>query len=762
MALRDWFSRRSTLQLALERGLRAGGDLRKELNSLGEIAITSKADAQAICKALERYGDGDPELGNHSSFHSLVGLFQDVEDTECDAYPVMRIEGIRTLVRIVQTALKKLSKFDESDVLFALKILAMYGTRDGTDLVIRAARLPLRPESYMWSVILGQYTANHPESDRLFRKLSDPMPEAFIAVSLLDAANTAAREGANYPHCFDTPAGVAQLEHWLADRDEEHFSYAVSATAALPFITRPELNSLLALAFDHLSPDVQMEAAWAAGKLGRESGIQWLVRACLDVNISSKAKQYLTELDREDAIPAAANDPTFQARSEFAQWLAHPNELGKTPDEVEVYDHRVLAWPPERERIPLWLLKYRVRDESGLQPDQVDVGLFGSVLFCLFSYKIGQRPPEDGYAIHCYWEMSCRKLITEFEVPRNSREYDSMLAQGRLDGVDNPRISLVAELSPDLKYPQKLVALASATRNGESGFVILDGPRSRWYAASEFPDDCFDKLVLMVHVGRVLLGFTDEPDRARYLKNVEAVPDAERLVEVYERILGQLEAEPSRAAKLMCDRGEFRSAFEAYVDAVVKLRSKPRAVTVCATYERMLAVADRLDPESRAKVHDTFTPLGNYFKQYLEALIELNRTPEVPALIERFRPYWKHNLGYGTLGIAAYRAGQIALAEQFFVTLRESYKDWGRAEEMDKLAEIWHAKGRVDDAHRLLIEAMRQLLEESRTATGSDRDQYEEWYQSRRSTFNRLFPERGDAELSRQGLARSTQSETLE
>jgi hypothetical protein len=761
MALRDWFSRRSAFQLALERGLQPGGDLRDELKALGDISIKSKGDAQAICKALERIRTGDEEPGKRSSFHTLVGLFQDVDGTECDAFPLMRGEGIRTLARIVQSALKDMSKFDEDDVLFAVKILAMYGTRDGTDLVIRAARLPLRPDTYMWNVILARFTANHPESDRLFRKLSDPMPEAFIAVSLLDAANTAAREGANYPHCFDTEAGVEQLERWLADRDEEHFSYAVSATAALPLITRPELNSLLALAFDHMSSDVQMEAAWAAAKLGRESGIQWLTRACLDVNRSSKAKHYLTEQDRENAIPAEANDPTFQARSEFAQWLAHPNELGKVPDEVEVYDHRVLAWPPEREPIPLWLLKYRVKDESGLRPDNVDVGLFGSVLFCLFSYKIGQRPPEDGYAIHCYWEMNCNKKIEEIDVPNSSREYDSMLAQGRLDGLESDAISMVAELSPELKYPQKLVALASATRNGEKGWVVLDGPRSRWYAASDFPEDSYDKLVLMVHVGRVLLGFTDEPDRQRFLGQQETAVPPERIVAAYERLLSKLDHEVE-SVKLLKDRSDLGSAFSDYVDAVVKVRPRPRAEVVCETYERLMAAADRVEPELHEKIHDNFAPLGSHFENYVDALFELKREAEVPVLVERFRPYWQHNLGYGLLGKLSYRAGDHELAESLISKLYGTYDYWGRANEMNILAEIWHGKGRTDEAQRLLVEALQQILDQSRTATGSDRELFEGWFQSRRSTYLRLFPDRGDEVLQRRGIPRSTQDEVYD
>ena len=64
------------------------------------------------------------------------------------------------------------------------------------------------------------------------------------------------------------------------------------------------------------------------------------------------------------------------------------------------------------------------------------------------------------------------------------------------------RITRVVELAPDLKYPQRLIGVGQAHRHGEDGFVILDGPRSRWYAASELPPDGSDKQVVMVHVGR--------------------------------------------------------------------------------------------------------------------------------------------------------------------------------------------------------------------------------------------------------------------
>jgi hypothetical protein len=347
----------------------------------------------------------------------------------------------------------------------------------------------------------------------LFEELRDPLPPDFLGVSLLDCANTAQREGASDGHPFDSPAGVIQLEQWLSDKDEDHSSYAISAAAALPFLTSPDRDRLLTLALDHASKEVQMEAAWAAAKLGREAGIRWLSRSCLDPALSHRARQYLEELGATNAVPAEAENPEFRAKAEFAQWLAHPTELGRAPDELEIVDQRELPWPPEREQKSFWLVKYRAKNENG--SDDVDVGLIGSVTFCLFSYKNAERPPEDAYAIHCYWEMTIGGLISEADVDENSIEYDQMFRQYQPGGVQ-ARIVAVSEFSPELKYPQSLVALAKGTRQGESGWLVLDGVRSRWYPAVETPADVDEKTVLMSHVGRVLLGlFSPDDGRSR-------------------------------------------------------------------------------------------------------------------------------------------------------------------------------------------------------------------------------------------------------
>jgi hypothetical protein len=507
MALKGGYSRVTPLQLALDRGMCTGAKLGDELEQLGEYSIKAKSDAEAVCRVLDRCVREAKLSPGEISLQALIGLFQDVEGRDCPAFLPMVELGLPILIDLVDAGWEQDSGIDPDDVLFALKILVIYGTIEGTDTVIRAAQRPFQPDSYWWHLILQPYGDGHPQSDRLFRALSNPLPEDFLALSLVDCANSALSEGGGHKHPFDNNAGNRQLERWLSDHDCAHSTCAVSAAAALPYISSRWRDRLLSIALDHVRDEVRLEAAYAAARLGRDAGIERLARFCLDVNRAETAREYLGRLSREDAVPPGALDPDFRAKAEFSQWLAHPNELGRPPDELEIVDRRELAWPPDFDRKTLRLIKYRLRGTAELKDDAVGVGLVGSVTFCLCGDKLEERPPEDAYAAHCYWELEASGQITEAQVEDGSTEYDGMLRQVAPGVGSRPRIIRVVEVAPELKYPQRLIAVATTVRNGDAGWVVVDGPRSRWYAASETPGDACGRLAVMIHVGRVLLGF---------------------------------------------------------------------------------------------------------------------------------------------------------------------------------------------------------------------------------------------------------------
>ena len=443
--------------VALDRGMRPGAKLGDELGQLGEYSIKSKSDAEAVCRVLGRCVREAASLEPETSLQALIALFQDVEGRACPAFLPMVELGLPMLVDLVHAGCEDDSGIDPDDVLFALKILVIYGTSEGTDAVIQAAQQPFQPDSYWWHLILQPYGDGHPETARLFQTLGSSLPADFLAVSLLDCANTALVGGVAHEHPFDNDGGKRQLRRWLTDQDGEHFTYAARAATALPYISNPERDRLLAVACDHPGNEVRLEAARAAARLGRDAGFERLARFCLDVNDAEKASQYLRELGREDAIPPESLDSDFRAKAEFSQWLAHPNELGRPPDLLEIVDRRDLAWPPDFERKTLWLIKYSLRGASGAINDDVGVGLVGSVTFSLWR-ELEQRNADDAYAAHCYWELEASGHITEAEVEHDSTEYDGMLRQISPGDAARPRIVRVVEVAPDLKYPQRLIA----------------------------------------------------------------------------------------------------------------------------------------------------------------------------------------------------------------------------------------------------------------------------------------------------------------
>ena len=695
---------KSELLDVLIRGQDPAVDIEGLLSKLDGTRVRTKAEAEAICDLLKNLPATTSSKQSEivSRLFTLAALFQDVETK--DAHTVLLQNGIPELCRIFDERVASKNSQDLDDALFTLKILAMYKTESGTDRVIRAARMPLKPDAYLWEVILAQYHADHPQTKRLFKELSTPLPKTFLAVALLDCANGVAIHGTEIAHPFNSDEGIKRLQEWLTSRDKDKYSYAHSAAVSIPYIRKPERDRLLAIALDHPSVDVQMEGAWASAKAGNESGVKALARYCLDPNQSEVAREYLTELGLTGTVPREALAPDFRARAVFARWLAHPNELGRPPDSVEIVDHRELNWPPDGERKSLWLVKYCVKDTTGLQDDDVECGLVGSVTFCLFSYKMAERPPEDVYAIHCYWELQSQKQIREIEPSNGEDKYRSMLAQWRGEPLKVPEIVALAELSPKLHYPQNIVALASASLNGEDGWVVLDGPRSAWYPKQDMPD-AYSRTVLMVHIGRVLLGFDGQPDRRKFLTGKSVKRDPQQVI---------------------------------------------------AAYERLLREATSGDDSQKKELLGVGSPLEEHFQEYVDALVATSQSTKVGKLIDEVSPYWDHNLGYGKLGTAAFRSGHYDIAERYFTKLRQSYKDWTRGEEMGLLAEIWLKRGRIEEARALLIECLKSLLDESKTATGSDRKLFEKWFQQHRSTYLKLFPERGDASLRKNGIPPTT------
>ncbi|QJX00006.1 hypothetical protein [Frigoriglobus tundricola] len=390
-----------TIRAALE-ARKPGHRLAKALEKWAGAELT-RADAEGLVAVMaEQTAVGPLVVGDDEcALRYLAELFQ--ADSTDDATRVLRDGGMKELTRLFDAA-AELPDCPTPPLAVVCQMFALYAYAPGVQRVAETVRR--HPDEAIWETVFGLYgEENHPHGPALVEQLRDPLPDGFAAVVLLDLANTLGRQKRLERHPFDTADGYQRIEAWLTDPDEEHFHSAHSAAAALPFLAAKNRTALAALAMDHPAVRVQMEAAWASAYLGGTAGLKFLARLCEDPRHSLTARRYLDDLGQSDRVPAPVREPDFEAMAQMCQWLAHPSEHGRPPEEIELYDTRELDWPPTNDRRRLWLFKFAYLDSNGNDTGRTGLGLVGSITFSLGGETTADMSPEDAYGVHCCWEL---------------------------------------------------------------------------------------------------------------------------------------------------------------------------------------------------------------------------------------------------------------------------------------------------------------------------------------------------------------------
>jgi hypothetical protein len=756
MGLKDWFT--PSLEKAIKRGMKPDGNMHDELRSFStkKYFIESNSEILVICQALSELMSRDISKQTDLNIQALADCLERVKGES--AKTALIKNGLPLLFRLVEDAVLKRAEREKFVPFSVLYMLAKCGIREAADFVVGIVRKSWIPEKYSWHGILLQFDIGNPQTAYVFSKLSNPPPPNDIGMRLLDAANRLYLDGHDeIQHPFDNPTGVKQLEQWLIDPDENHYDRAYFAIVALPFLKSKERDSLLAIALDHPSEENQMEAAWAAGKLGRDAGIRLLAQYCTKLEHADKAQRYLRELGREDAILDTAREPNFAAKAEFCQWLAHPNELGRMPDEVEIVDQRELAWPPDGERKLLSLVRYRMIDPLGLK-DDVGVGMVGSITFCLFTYDTDKRPPEDVYALHCLWEMEAQDLAKAESVD-SPDEYRDMLARSPI-AVTDADVKYVVELSPKLNYPQSVVAVAVGQKDGLPGHLVLDGPRTNWYPESEFPakeDGPPPHLTLKIHVGRHLLGFHEEPDGKKWLERMSD-RSPQQIVADFRAKLQAAMKDKKLAQQIVGERGKLNhGSVKEYLSKLVEVETeKSCSEHIVSLYDQIFELAKTIESDPKGRTFDIHSPIGSNFDHFEEAAKELPIRDKVKTYIEFLEPNWNHNWGNSRLAILAETVHLDEIAERIFARYMANDKHWYRGEAASHLAKLWKRHQREAEAKTLLLDVFNELKREHRELEyESDRKSNNEYFQAHRQIYLDLFPENGEAELKAHGIPKS-------
>ena len=424
--------KKTKLEKVLSAWLKDGGSLQDKLPS-GDDRVRTDAEARLVCAVLDRALSAapiEPYSQSSNNLHAVVALFQSVETDEAAAR--LREQGLPRLRSLVRRYLQE-HHIDANMIMFVAKILAIYGDPKDISLIVSLAREPQCEEGYLWSTVFNEL-ADHKENVSLvIEGLSNPLPQQYCAIAFLDFCNQVAIAGLLAEHPFDSQDGRTRLRGWLSSENAELTSYAVSATATLPFVEAGAAADLAAVAARHADMIVRIEGAWAEAKMGADSGLERLTIFARNPLYAARAVRYLQELGHADRIPEEARTPDARALAEMAQWLAHPNEFGRPPEEVSVADTRELFWPPTNDRRRLWVIRYVYREDDGaLRPSY---GLVGSTTWAMMSEESRVEDPMDIYAIHCCWEL-------EMNGDTSAPGERTVAAGRRILGQRNPDFSL--------------------------------------------------------------------------------------------------------------------------------------------------------------------------------------------------------------------------------------------------------------------------------------------------------------------------------
>ncbi|MBN2689465.1 MAG: hypothetical protein JXR42_02520 [Gammaproteobacteria bacterium] len=401
-------SKQSQIHSTINQWKERGGNLWDMLEKFQNIPITNSDDAVAIVNALnslsfeDKSNDTEEIYQVSDACRILVTFFQQADSQE--VFNIFVNQGLSQLRRIFTYLVNQPDSKNEINLLmFILRLLAEYRQEEDARLIAKIARSGFQSNNHMWENILHAFTVEHPYCDIVINTLAVPLPKDFLGIVYLDVVNDLVRNGFIKKHPFDTESGIEYLRELFLSKT--NFSYAHSAAASLPFLTSFHREGLIQLAKQHIDPYVHMESAWAMATIGDYSGVELLKKMAVDARYSNLACQYLKGLGCGNKIPTIVFDDDFKAMVEASDWLDHPQEYGKVPDEISLYDTRALYWPPTDDERKVWLFKYIYKGDKDVEASWGFVMVGGSTTFSLFGEYHADFKAEDVYGVHCVWEL---------------------------------------------------------------------------------------------------------------------------------------------------------------------------------------------------------------------------------------------------------------------------------------------------------------------------------------------------------------------
>lgn len=794
--------------------LSKGFDFAENLENL-MTEITEAEHAEVLCEAVEKMAQrkaGAPRVPL-ADFRAIVRQYHRVINHKLPAYQVLRQRGMASLVKLYDQQLLRSDSLESDLALMeALLVFAKFGSREGERRILNALYGELGCElkywelkSADWSIYKLRYllpaeilrTMFMPPvaSEEFFNELRANPPSRMLAFQLLEVANgDVFRSGDPRIHPFNSPWGAEFLSYWLnglcsatpdpkvvAELREYESSLNQEDLLMRPLVgtlryVSPEIREqLLPVAMRHPDPEIQIYAAAIAAEFGNEAGWKLLQYYALDLQYGAEAFSWFRELRREDLLPLAARNSEFRLKASFAGYsdmrsiLDSNGYYDRFPDQIKVIDQRKLDWPLEAGPKMVTIVGFVIWDKYGLGAEWTGLAVAHEELSWLDKWawdtsdsSMG-RPFEDAYAIACCDSLCCgfghtARLTNQLPPGIDYQDIDSpsvraeLLKQWRGQALDPSKSLVSLQVDPALELPVRQYVAVEGKMNGVEGWAVLAGDEVAWYPKDEQPEHTDELTILKLHVGRLLLGFEEQPDRKAWLERKYFQRRPEEIVAIYERLMAELPAaEEERREELMDSEGPLAIHFEQYIAALLITRGGSRGENVIATIEQML----RLPLNDGESAFWGPGEVAAHFDTYVQALISTGRERDAIAAIKLCL---KHQRSFSNdeivrFGLEAYQARRLEVAELWFEYAADLYFDWWyRQRHVSQLAEILQQRGEQARAKSALIDCLKMLSWDIRdTESEQERAELLECYRYQRAAYLRLFPNGAD-ELNQKKL----------
>lgn len=382
----------------------AGGNLEEVLSVYEGHTISTSAEVEAICRALDSL---------HANYQALVGtddrplgLLASYLFSPCNAEVLESIvSGALPLLRWYVTDALSKKPYEPADLLKVLQLLAMFRQKEDISLIFKSILFPVEPEDEAWFEILASFRDKHPYLRPFLQALAQRPPSGQAGLAFQNLCDHVVLTKQLLPHAFNSEAGMKHLRGYLQPSGQTLPQYARAAVQSAAFLEKENRESLFDLASQHPDEAIVFLVNVTQAKLGDTSQEDVLRERCADVCLSYETQLKLREIGMEALIPQEAVEPEFLACAKTAHWLIHESPYRRAPDRMRVVDERELFWLPQHQPVYLYAVIYEYDQPQGESGLTDGIAVVGGITCSLIDETNAKMDLADVYGLHCCWEL---------------------------------------------------------------------------------------------------------------------------------------------------------------------------------------------------------------------------------------------------------------------------------------------------------------------------------------------------------------------